>query len=64
MARFYAGCAIEAPDGQRIGALCVMDVRPRQFTEEHSGLLRQTAQSVQLRLWALSERVAGGPAAT
>ena len=52
---FYAGYPLESPDGHRIGALCVMDVKPRIFTEADSALLRQVAQGVQLRLWALSE---------
>ncbi len=52
---FYAGYPLESPDGHRIGALCVMDVKPRIFTEADSALLRQVAQGVQLRLWALSD---------
>lgn len=52
---FYAGYPLESRDGHRIGALCVMDVKPRSFTEGDSALLRQVAQGVQLRLWALSD---------
>ncbi|MDP3208367.1 MAG: GAF domain-containing protein, partial [Rhodoglobus sp.] len=57
--RFYAGYPIESKDGQRIGALCVMDVEPRSFTKGDSALLREVAQRVQERLWALSERGEG-----
>ena len=52
--RFYAGYPIESQDGHRIGTLCVMDVTPREFTKSDSALLRQLAQGVQRRLWALS----------
>jgi GAF domain-containing protein len=53
--RFYAGYPIEATDGQRIGALCIMDRRPRHFSETDAALLRDLAQRAQNRLWALSE---------
>lgn len=36
--RFYAGYPIEAPNGQRVGALCVMDREPRHFSDEDAGL--------------------------
>ncbi|WP_167756882.1 GAF domain-containing protein [Leifsonia flava] len=57
--RFYAGYPIESPSGHRIGALCVMGVQPRAFSDHDSALLRQIAQRVQERLWALSEENAG-----
>jgi GAF domain-containing protein len=50
--RFYAGYPIEAPDGQRIGAVCVMDTSPRQFTAVDAQLLRAIAHTVQDHLWA------------
>ncbi|WP_082764209.1 GAF domain-containing protein [Frondihabitans sp. PAMC 28766] len=49
--RFYAGYPIESPDGQRIGALCVMDSCPRTFTDEDAQLLRGLAQKAQEELW-------------
>jgi GAF domain-containing protein len=52
---FYSGSPIESPDGYRIGALCVMDVEPRHFTEQQAILLRQIALQVQKRLWTISQ---------
>ncbi|GAA4675134.1 GAF domain-containing protein [Frondihabitans cladoniiphilus] len=49
--RFYAGYPIESPDGQRVGALCIMDPEPRQFTLEDAAVLRSLAQGVQAHLW-------------
>jgi len=45
--RFYAGYPIEAPGGERIGALCVFDPNPRVFTEAETNLLRDLALWVQ-----------------
>jgi hypothetical protein len=41
--RFYAGYAIESPDGQRVGVLCVVDTKPRTFSRNESALLRDLA---------------------
>jgi hypothetical protein len=49
--RFYAGYPIEAADGHRLGALCVMDDEPRQFTAADASLLRSLALRVQDLLW-------------
>ena len=49
--RFYAGYPIEAPDGQRVGALCVMDTAPRHFTAQDATALRNLALSVQQHLY-------------
>jgi hypothetical protein len=48
--RFYAGYPIEAPDGQRIGAMCVLDTKPREFTGADASLLRDLAKIVESRL--------------
>jgi len=44
--RFYAGAALETPDGWPIGALCVADSQPRELSspdlEALKGLARQT----------------------
>ncbi len=49
--RFYAGYPIEAPDGHRIGALCVVDDKPRTFEATDRALLRELAMRVQTLLW-------------
>ncbi|WP_179691820.1 GAF domain-containing protein [Salinibacterium xinjiangense] len=46
--RFYAGYPVEAPDGTRIGAICVFDSRPRSsVTTAQLSFLRELAFSIQ-----------------
>jgi hypothetical protein len=54
--RFYAGFPIESREGVPVGALCVIDVRPRQFSETEAILLRELALQVQAVLWESSAR--------
>ena len=49
--RFYAGYPLEAPGGERIGALCVMDRTPRQFSDDETATLRDLALRAQAVLW-------------
>ncbi|MET4781328.1 GAF domain-containing protein [Glaciihabitans sp. UYNi722] len=49
--RFYAGYPIESPDGFRVGALWIMDTKPRLFTSEDAAILRILAQQAQEQLW-------------
>ena len=49
--RFYAGYPIEAPDGQRVGALCVYDTQPRQLHGQEETLLRELATKIERELW-------------
>ncbi len=49
--RAYAGYPVEAPGGQRIGALCVMDRSPRHFTPDDVATLRDLALRAQRELW-------------
>ena len=45
--RFYAGYPIESVDGHRVGALCLLDSKPRKFSERDHALLRQLALRIQ-----------------
>ena len=51
--RFYAGSPIVMPNGQCIGAVAIMDVRPRELTSEQRetllALARQVASQLELR---------------
>jgi diguanylate cyclase (GGDEF)-like protein len=48
--RFYAGAPVHAPDGTRIGVLCVMDVRPRRLTDAARAALQDLAGLVEAEL--------------
>ncbi|MEP6843133.1 MAG: GAF domain-containing protein, partial [Pseudolysinimonas sp.] len=48
---FFAGFPIEAANGQRIGALCLVDAAPRSFSPTDGSLLGELAQRVQTMLW-------------
>ena len=56
--RFYAGFPIESPSGERIGALCVYDQRPRTEEGVDVVLLRELALLLQNELWQSAD--AGG----
>lgn len=53
--RFYAGFPVHASDGARVGTLCVMDERPREFSEEHIANLRSFAEMVDRELALLTQ---------
>ena len=38
--RFYAGCPIHGPGGQRIGTLCLIHPEPREFSDDDDATLR------------------------
>jgi hypothetical protein len=44
--RFYAGVPLLAPNGQPIGSLCLMDMKPRQLSEREKRLLVEYANDV------------------
>ena len=45
--RFYAGYPLSTADGQRIGALCIIDRSPRQFTQDDQAILQDLGQLVE-----------------
>jgi diguanylate cyclase (GGDEF)-like protein len=45
--RFYAGCPISAPDGSKLGTLCVIDRQPRPLSESDVEALHDLAQMVE-----------------
>jgi hypothetical protein len=45
--RFYAGHPLEAPGGQRVGALCLIDDHPRQLGSAEKELLEELAAWVE-----------------
>jgi diguanylate cyclase (GGDEF)-like protein len=51
--RFYAGCPLRAPDGSKIGTLCLMDQAPRTLSPEDHALLRDLAEMAEQELTAL-----------
>lgn len=59
--RFYAGVPILAPNGQPIGSLCVMDMKPRQLTEREKRLLLEYANEV---MEEIAKRAPQTPAGT
>jgi CheY-like chemotaxis protein len=50
--RFYAGQAIHAPQGSRVGTLCLIDHRPRDLSERERKLLADLAALVEAELKA------------
>ena len=51
--RFYAGAPLITSGGQAIGTLCVLDTRPREFSEEQTRMLKAFARAVVGRLESL-----------
>jgi len=45
--RFYAGYPIKAPSGEKLGSLCVIDDKPRFFSENDYQLLRELGLMVE-----------------
>jgi len=44
--RFYAGAPLEAPNGHKLGTLCVIDRVPRQLSDEEKTMLKSLADMV------------------
>lgn len=54
--RFYAGRPLTVGDGQRVGALCVIDKVPREFSAEQQALLEEMSLWVERELRDSEER--------
>lgn len=52
--RFYAGIPLHAPNGQPVGALCILDTKPRKFSDAELRLLKIMADDVSETLAARS----------
>ena len=48
--RFYAGCPISAPNGSKVGTLCVIDSKPRDIADGDIALLEELGQLVEEEL--------------
>jgi PAS domain S-box-containing protein len=52
--RFYAGAPITTPDGFRIGTICIIDKKPREFSKDESvvleGLAKIVMDAIEIRL--------------
>ena len=44
--RFYAGAPLRAPNRQPIGTLCLLDTKPRKFSEREKSLLEEYAADI------------------
>lgn len=56
--RSYAGVPLRTPDGYNVGALCVIDMVPREFSDAQVGILKSFAALVvdELELRRIAER--------
>lgn len=48
--RFYAGQSLKTQDGRRVGTLCVVDRKPREFSERDRSILRELADMIEKEL--------------
>jgi len=51
--RFYAGCPIASPQGNKVGALCLIDTVPRHFDASDHGLLRDLGRMIEQEMAAV-----------
>ena len=61
--RFYAGAPLTVGGGHRVGSLCLIDTKPRDFTVEEGRLLEQMGLLVERELRADAMPPADPPAA-
>ena len=48
--KFYAGVPIMSADGQRIGAFCIKDIKPREFSKDDQEILEGLARWAELEI--------------
>lgn len=53
--RFYAGYPLAAPDGSRIGTLCIIDNKPKELSNEQLQLLRELGRMIEEELIAAND---------
>ena len=51
--RFYAGCPLRFTDGSKLGTLCIIDRKPRNFSDEDLESLKDHASMVERELAAI-----------
>ena len=51
--RFYAGCPLRAPNGHKLGTLCIIDRQPRSFGKDELEALADLAAMVERELAAV-----------
>ncbi len=58
--RFYAGVPLRAPEGKLVGTLCILDQKPREFSETDMAALQDLAACAETELrastWSSSEQ--------
>jgi diguanylate cyclase (GGDEF)-like protein len=52
--RFYAGYPLSAPDGSKLGSLCLIDRRPRTISTEDLATLRELGRLIEAELVAMN----------
>lgn len=61
--RFYAGCPLRGPDRRKLGTLCIVDSRPREFDHEDIAMLVDLAALVEREFevleWAMVDELTG-----
>jgi GAF domain-containing protein len=59
--RFYAGIPLRAANAQPIGSLCLLDTKPRRFSEREKWLLQEFAEEAMDEIAGKSDRVEAEP---
>jgi diguanylate cyclase (GGDEF)-like protein len=52
--RFYAGYPLHAPNGSRLGTLCIIDREPRDFTDDDAETLKSLGEMVEAELFSVT----------